>query len=236
MALRALRAPWRYKHDSEGVEQRAFQIRFHRRYGNQMLALELREGLLEMPGIRQGFAQQAEDLLDCVRERGRVPRRLACANQKSHMTHNAVAVTSNVGARATGNFLPSRTLSSLAVADLEGVGTVEHRWGQRKAAYQRARVVTAGGISAQGFMTNISVSGAFIRTPLPARVLSVVQIAFVTDNRRLRDFGPIAAQVVRKTRDGLGLEWCEQVSEILDVLAIAPASSDALPTRSPVVA
>jgi hypothetical protein len=113
---------------------------------------------------------------------------------------------------------------------------VEHRWGQRKATYQCVRVVTAGGISAQGFMTNVSVSGAFIRTPIPARVLSVVQIAFVTDSRRLRDFGPVAAQVVRKTRDGLGLEWCEQMSGMLEALAIAPASSDALPTKSPAVA
>jgi hypothetical protein len=109
---------------------------------------------------------------------------------------------------------------------------VEHRWGQRKAAYQCVRIVTAGGISAQGYITNVSVSGAFIRTPLPARVLSTVQIAFVTDSPRLQDTGVIAAQVVRKTRDGLGLEWCEQVSDIVDTLTITPASAGSLAIKS----
>jgi hypothetical protein len=105
---------------------------------------------------------------------------------------------------------------------------MEHRWGQRKAAHQRVRLLTAGGIVAYGHLVNVSVSGSFVKTALPARILSIVQIDFVTENRRSRVFRTVAAQVVRKTADGIGLEWCEQVAEIVDVLATKAVSSDPL--------
>jgi hypothetical protein len=98
---------------------------------------------------------------------------------------------------------------------------VEHRWGQRKEVRQRVRVVLAGAIAAQGQVANVSISGAFVRTLLPAPVLSIVQIAFVADDdRRSLASGTVAAQVVRRTPEGLGLEWCDQVPKIVDVLAI----------------
>jgi hypothetical protein len=100
---------------------------------------------------------------------------------------------------------------------------MEHRWGQRKPAYQRVRVLTAGGIAAQGHILNVSTSGAFIRTPLPARVLSVVQVAIVADNRPRVC---ATAQVVRKTAEGLGLEWCEHVPKIVTALATTPTPGD----------
>lgn len=105
---------------------------------------------------------------------------------------------------------------------------MEHRWGQRKAAHQSVRVATVGGDSAQGHVANVSISGALVKTPLPAPVLSIVQITFVTEKRRLRVSGTVAAQVVRRTPEGLGLEWCEQVPEIVDALTTTPASGDSL--------
>jgi hypothetical protein len=111
---------------------------------------------------------------------------------------------------------------------------VEHRWGQRKPAYQRVRVLTAGGIAAHGHILNVSISGAFIRTPLPASVLSVVQVAIVADNRS-RFSTTAAAQVVRKTAEGLGPEWCEHVPKIVGTLATTPAPGDSrtLTTSTP---
>jgi hypothetical protein len=87
------------------------------------------------------------------------------------------------------------------------------------------RVLTAGGITAQGHILNVSISGAFIRTPLPAPVLSVVQVAIVADNRS-RVSATVTAQVVRKTAEGLGLEWCEHVPRIVDALATTPTAGD----------
>jgi hypothetical protein len=55
-------------------------------------------------------------------------------------------------------------------------------------------------------------------------------MAFVGENRRSRVFRTVAAQVVRRTAEGLGLEWCEQMPDIVDALAMMPASGDSLTT------
>jgi hypothetical protein len=112
---------------------------------------------------------------------------------------------------------------------------MKHRWGQRKIARQVVRLLTAGGIPGHGYLVNVSVSGAFVQTPLPARILSIVHIVFVGENRR-RVFRTVAAQVVRKTADGLGLEWREQVPEIVDALATMSPSKDSLTNMSSVSA
>ena len=105
---------------------------------------------------------------------------------------------------------------------------MEHRRGQRKPAHQRVRVLTAGGIAGRGHILNVSISGAFIRTPLPARLLSVVQIAIDADHRSGVST-IVAAQVVRKTAEGLGLEWCEPAPALVDALATTPSSGDSRP-------
>jgi hypothetical protein len=99
---------------------------------------------------------------------------------------------------------------------------MEHRWGQRKTAHQPVRLLTVSGIVAHGCIVNVSISGSFVKTPLHAPVLSTVHLAFVGENRRVRVFRAVAAQVVRRTAEGLGLEWCEQMPEIVDALATAP--------------
>jgi hypothetical protein len=110
---------------------------------------------------------------------------------------------------------------------------MEHRSDQRKPAHQRVRVLTAGGIAGRGHILNVSISGAFIRTALPARLLSVIQVAIVVDHRSGVST-IVAAQVVRKTAEGLGLEWCEPVPTLVDALATTPSSGDSrtLPTST----
>jgi hypothetical protein len=100
---------------------------------------------------------------------------------------------------------------------------MEHRWGQRKTAHQPVRLLTVGGIVAHGYIVNVSISGSFVKTPLPAPVLSTIQIALVGEKRRAHVFRAVAAQVVRRTSEGLGLEWCEQMPEIVEALATAPS-------------
>jgi hypothetical protein len=94
------------------------------------------------------------------------------------------------------------------------------------------RLLTAGGIAAHGHIVNVSVSGSFVKTTLPARVLSIVQIVFVAENQRSHVSRAVTAQVVRRTAEGLGLEWCEQVPEILEALATRVASGDSLTITS----
>jgi hypothetical protein len=118
-------------------------------------------------------------------------------------------------------------MSLAAVVVIKG-DAMEHRWGQRKAAHQRVRLLTAGGIAAHGIIQNVSTSGAFVKTALPGRILSTVQIAFISENQRSRSFRTVAAQVVRTTAEGLGLEWCEQVPGIMDALVTTPTPGKSL--------
>ena len=85
---------------------------------------------------------------------------------------------------------------------------MEHRWGLRKPVYQLVHIRTAGGLASQGHITNVSISGALITTPLSAHPLSIVQIAFVPTKGRTRAPSALLAQVVRRTAQGLGVEWC----------------------------
>jgi len=86
---------------------------------------------------------------------------------------------------------------------------MEHRWGQRKAVHKPVHVRTWAGITAQGYVTNVSISGAFLTTPLPVALFSVIEVSFISVRGGRRASTVIEAQVVRKTAEGLGLEWCE---------------------------
>jgi hypothetical protein len=86
---------------------------------------------------------------------------------------------------------------------------MEHRWGQRKAFHKLVHVRTRAGIAAQGHITNVSISGAFVDTPLPVPLFSVIEVSFIGAPENGRAVTVIEAQVVRKTAEGLGLEWCE---------------------------
>jgi hypothetical protein len=86
---------------------------------------------------------------------------------------------------------------------------MEHRWGQRKTVHKPVRVRTRAGIAAQGYITNVSISGAFIATPLPVSLFSVIELSFIGIQGGRPSSTVVEAQVVRKTADGLGLEWCE---------------------------
>jgi PilZ domain len=89
---------------------------------------------------------------------------------------------------------------------------MEHRWGNRHDTNKSVRLRTAGGAAAQGRVLNVSVSGAFVSTHLPAPVLSHIQVSFEVGHW---DGEPatIDAQVIRRTAQGLALEWTEFAPE-----------------------
>jgi hypothetical protein len=60
-----------------------------------------------------------------------------------------------------------------------------------------------------GRMTNISLSGAWIATPLVSRVLSRIQVIWSWPARPVCDLVAVAAYIVRESMDGIAVEWCE---------------------------
>jgi PilZ domain len=93
---------------------------------------------------------------------------------------------------------------------------MEHRWGRRQPTDLKVRVASTDKIGS-GRLLNISMTGAFVATRMPLRLLSVVYVAS-SSSRRVRTSG-MAAFVVRRDADGVGLEWCEALQDGLGVVA-----------------
>ena len=60
-----------------------------------------------------------------------------------------------------------------------------------------------------GRLSNLSVSGAFIRAEVDVRPLSRIVVAIELPHRPKSDAPMIPAFVARKLKDGIGIEWCE---------------------------
>lgn len=93
---------------------------------------------------------------------------------------------------------------------------MEHRWGRRQPTDVKVRVASTDKIGT-GRILNISMTGAFMATKMPLRLLSVVYVAS-SSSRRVRSTG-MPAFVVRHDAEGVGLEWCEALQDGLGVVA-----------------
>ena len=88
---------------------------------------------------------------------------------------------------------------------------MEHRWGTRRPCRARVCVSAGGGIAGTGRIRDVSMSGAFLESPLRLPLYAQVAIAVLNDDgsRHVIEF---TATVVRTERDGVGIEWCETAS------------------------
>lgn len=99
---------------------------------------------------------------------------------------------------------------------------MEHRWGNRREISRPVHIGTRGGLLARGRICNVSISGAFIVTPLPAALFSYVQIQFTAMIEGERKSTAVEGQVVRKDATGFGIEWCEFAPESVRALVMIP--------------
>jgi hypothetical protein len=89
---------------------------------------------------------------------------------------------------------------------------MEHRWGQRRETSRSVYLRTHSGLAAHGLLRNVSVSGAFILTPLPVALFTRLQLFVATEGsygKDRRSIQPIEGEVVRRTGDGIAIEWKE---------------------------
>jgi hypothetical protein len=94
---------------------------------------------------------------------------------------------------------------------------MEHRCGTRYkvdlAVYARAH---AGVVSSFGRLRDVSLTGGFLETALPAQPLSHISLRLTDAEGEL---GPrLEGQVIRRTPTGLGIEWCEYATELIRAL------------------
>jgi hypothetical protein len=104
---------------------------------------------------------------------------------------------------------------------------MEHRWGQRH-AFDQMVLLRAAGWRVPARVRDISISGAYLRCAIPDP--SVVRVR--VDFRRHPRTTELIAYVVRRTADGIGVEWGEfgsqAVSRLLNRVRPDPTEQFAL--------
>jgi hypothetical protein len=99
---------------------------------------------------------------------------------------------------------------------------MEHRWGHRREISRIVRLRTRSGLASQGRFRNVSLSGAFIVSPLPVALLAYVEIQFIVMHGGRRISTALEAQVVRKAGAGFGVEWREFAPAAVHALLLVP--------------
>lgn len=109
---------------------------------------------------------------------------------------------------------------------------MEHRWGQRVTTGITALVSEVSGSSHLARVTDLSVSGAFLRISLPVDALNSIAIELLSPNQK-RSGLAIEAYVARRTENGVGIEWKELGPPLVRQLLIALQREAAPATESP---
>lgn len=96
------------------------------------------------------------------------------------------------------------------VRPLSGKLYMEHRWGWRRPCRARVSVSSGRGIDGPGRLRDVSMSGAFLETPVPLPMFAQIEITVLCDDGT-RCAG-CSGTVVRRALDGVGIEWTEPVA------------------------
>jgi len=84
---------------------------------------------------------------------------------------------------------------------------MEHRWGERRPIDFAVRFVMMPATVGTGHIVNISSTGAFMRTQITLRLLSLLYLQPMESPED--ENNQVGATVVRRDVAGVGLEWCE---------------------------
>ena len=115
---------------------------------------------------------------------------------------------------------------------------MEHRWGRRVAVDIPIRIGATLFSAKRGLMTNLSLSGAFIKTTVDMRVLSHLQVVLDIPGRPRRETVSVMGYVARKAEDGIGVEWFDFAPSVVAeiIRAAAPDQAPLISQRERVAA
>ena len=86
---------------------------------------------------------------------------------------------------------------------------MEHRWGERIQVALPVRVKAHRFSVRDGWLTDLSVSGALVRADIESRMLSRIKVAIVLPLWPKHDSPVLEAYIARKHKHAVGIEWCE---------------------------
>jgi hypothetical protein len=107
---------------------------------------------------------------------------------------------------------------------------MEHRCGTRYQVDVEVNIRTCqGAVASIGRLTDISISGGFVNTHLPAHAIVLVSLRTRLPSLS-RAIPNIQGYVVRRVATGVGIEWLEFAPELVQVLTQhLPVSSTSKP-------
>ena len=104
---------------------------------------------------------------------------------------------------------------------------MEHRWGERIGVDIPVRITAHPFSVRHGRLTNLSVSGASIKTEADMRVLSRIALVIEIPHTMRSEAPTVAAYVTRSNKGTFGVEWCEFAPPVIsDLLATLSARPD----------
>jgi hypothetical protein len=105
---------------------------------------------------------------------------------------------------------------------------MEHRWGHRREVNRFVRLKMRNGLRGFGRIRNVSISGAWIATGLPAKLFSHVQVGLSAMQNGGKTVAHVEGLIVRIAHQGFGVEWCELAHPaVRAILMVRPYRSDA---------
>jgi hypothetical protein len=82
------------------------------------------------------------------------------------------------------------------------------------------------GLRGFGRIRDVSISGAWIATGLPAKLLSYVEIGFTAMRNGRKTVACVQGLIVRLASHGFGIEWCDLAHPgVLAILMVRPYRS-----------
>ena len=95
----------------------------------------------------------------------------------------------------------------------------ESRWGDRVRVNIPVQV-SANALSADGYLENLSLSGALVKADVELRLHALIKVSIQMPSQRS---AAITAYVSRKAKEGVGVEWCEFAPSIVKDLLRSPS-------------
>jgi hypothetical protein len=99
---------------------------------------------------------------------------------------------------------------------------MEHRWGERVRVNIPVYVSTGALPGSDGCMQNLSLSGALMKSDCDLRLHSLIEVHIELPPPSPR-VAIVKAQVSRKLKEGVGIEWCEFAPTIVKDLLRSPS-------------
>jgi hypothetical protein len=97
-----------------------------------------------------------------------------------------------------------------------------HRWGQRIAVDIPVQVAAHASPAIRGHLKNLSLSGALMEADHELRLHAYIEISIVLPETG-RSVTRVMARVTRKSKDAVGVEWCDFAPNTVKDLLRSPS-------------